>query len=388
MPLKKFFIVGGGIIGLNIAREIALSVNDAEVHVIERQTEDVSLPSYINSGVVHSGIYYRTGSLRAQLSVQGNKLLQSLALDLGIPVRNTGKIIVAHKSRESEIKSLAVQAKRNGVEFQRVSGNELNSLQPGIPMHSTGLHVTSTSMIEPPKLMSGIREILIDHGVVFHTGMVENLDSSEIHNITGQHVKTSDVIFNAAGPDSLRLARLSGIAEQYSLVSVLGRYLMTNEPSLDIRMPIYGMPLKNNIALGAHITPREFGGFSIGPSAELKLGALSMGQETSHRTRIKLNLLRDRTVQGILKESILNSQSRTLKNAARLLEPIQDLDIQDFYWGNAASRPQIFNHSLRRLEDDFMVLRRGQTVHLLNIISPGWTSSIGLAKHAVSMIAV
>ena len=374
---KKIIIIGAGIVGLSSAKR-ALERGSFEIHVIEKNSS-FPKPSDINSGVIHSGIYYEPGSLRARLSRRGNSSIKNLMRDLGVEYIQSGKIIVAGEGEEESLKKLALRAKENGVEHEVMSPKSMENLQPGLGHKKAGLYVNSTAYSDPKKLLSLLRKQLVEQGVEFHSQEVASVSPAHLYSLTNVRIESNSIIINAAGYGSLSIAQASGVALDYLLLPITGRYLSQKNSDFQINLPIYGMPNSKNVSLGHHLTPDINGGFKIGPSSEISLRKFLLGRNSIY-SLLGIALGEDR---GALK-TIGPSFQATTKNqlilgGADLLPAVGALRHDSFSWEPHSFRPQIADRKTKSLLEDFVILEGGGGFHLLNIISPGWTSALELA---------
>ena len=382
----KIFIVGAGIIGLAIARRASISLPNSEVHVIDDGGERGTKPSFVNSGVVHSGIYYRSDSLRAKFCLTGNRMIKQIASELGVPVQRTGKLIVANSNQREAFESLLARAKANGVKAETISSEQTSEIQPGIPSNSLVLRVKSTSVIDPVRLMNELKNQLISTGVRFYTARVGPGSFEEIELITGQAFDRESYLVNAAGRGSLGLAQQSGVGVDYALVPVRGRYLKGLGGSIGLNFPIYGLPKTHNFALGNHLTPGQSGGFSVGPSAEIDVAEIYKFNPTDWVDEFLSSTETGKLFSALQVNSMNELRDQMLAEASQVFEPIANLDPRALSWGNVASRSQLVRKVDGAIQDDFIFLSQGRSIHILNVVSPGWTSSPAIAKFVIDGI--
>lgn len=375
---KKIIIIGAGIVGLSLAKR-ALERGSFEIHVIDRESSSFPKPSDINSGVIHSGIYYQPGSLRARLSRRGNYSIKNLMRDLGVEYIQSGKLIVAGEGQEESLKNLALRAKENGVEHELLSPKSMENLQPGLGHKKAGLYVNSTAYADPKKLLFLLRQRLVEEGVEFHSQEVLSVSPAHLYSLINVRIEPNSIIVNAAGYGSLSIAQESGLALNYLLVPITGKYLSQKDADFPINLPIYGMPNSKNVSLGHHLTPDINGGFKIGPSSEMSLRKYFLHKNSiNHLLAIALG--EDRGVLRAIRPSLqATTKKQLILGGADLLPPVGALLHDSFAWEPQSYRPQIADTKTQSLLEDFVIVEGGGGFHLLNIISPGWTSALELA---------
>ena len=267
-------VIGAGVIGSAIAS--VLSRYHVSVVVIEK-TWDVGMgASCRNSGVIHSGINYKPGTLRAALCMEGRQLLQAWCNELRVPYRVTGKLVVARqKSAIPELERLHLQGEENGVPGLRVvDEDEMNALQPGL-MGQAGLYVPTAGIVSPYALTIALAGDACTNGVRFLLGEeVSGIRST--HGIfrteTPSHDLRSRWLINAGGLH----ADVLGQMLEDSIPTIhpcRGEYLLLDKScSGSVAMPVYPIPDASSGGLGAHVTPTVDGNVLIGPSAEYVAG--------------------------------------------------------------------------------------------------------------------
>lgn len=263
-------IIGAGIIGAAIARW--LSQYTLQVAVVEKEWEVGLGASCRNSGVIHAGIYYEPGSLRAKLCIEGRQLLQQWCDDLGVQYRFPGQLIVAQKQAElPELKRLLLQGKANSVDgLQIITGDEITALQPGIA-GIAALYVPLSGIVSPYKLTIAIAESAAYNDVSFFLG-------NKVTGITYKkqiyHVQTEKItlpcrwVINAAGLFADQISKMLDISVP-TIYPCRGEYLILDkEVGKEFKMLVYPAPPPQGGGLGVHLTPTIEGNILLGPSAE------------------------------------------------------------------------------------------------------------------------
>ncbi len=273
MERASIIIIGAGIVGLAIASEI--SMKNESVYVFEKNNAAGMETSSHNSGVIHSGIHYPKGTLKATLSVRGNSMIYGLCEKYGIPHKKTGKLTVA--SSDPEIKDLERLMKNgndNGVEgMKMLDGAEVREIEPNISVERS-LYTPSTGIIDPYDLMNYFQAKTVKNGATFAM-------STEVTKITktgsgyilegisaGQKFSVeAEALINCAGLYADRIAEMAGIdidEAGYKIQYCKGDYFRISGPP-PVKMPVY--PVPSGPGLGIHLTPDLAGSIRMGPNA-------------------------------------------------------------------------------------------------------------------------
>ena len=263
-------VIGGGVVGCAIAR--LLGRYQIRAALVEKES-DVSMgASCRNSGVIHAGINYPPGSLRAKLCMEGRALLIDWCEELGVPYRITGKLVIAlSRDQIADLEKLLVQGSENGVDGLRIlERQEMESLQPGV-QGIAALHVPTTGIVSPYALTIALAEDAATNGVAFfldcEAHAIEHASNSYTVR-TSSCVLTARCVVNASGifADKLGQSLEGGIPAIYPC---RGQYLVLDTTAGEsLRMPIYPVPPRTSGGLGVHITPTVDGNVLLGPSAE------------------------------------------------------------------------------------------------------------------------
>ncbi|UCF09808.1 MAG: NAD(P)/FAD-dependent oxidoreductase, partial [Candidatus Bipolaricaulota bacterium] len=263
-------VIGAGVLGCAVAR--LLSRFEGAFAVLEREHDVGTGASSRNSGVIHAGINYSPGTLRAQYCMEGRKLLRDWCEELNVPHRICGKLVLARSKEESAVlERLLAQGSANGVpDLRIVSREEAASLQSGLECVAA-LHVPSSGIVSPYALTIALAEDAAVNGVDLRVGtavldMRATPGGFEIGTTAGTIGATC--IVNAAGVHAGRIARLldPGAPEVYGCI---GEYLVLDKRAGEtISMSVYPAPGEGDSGLGVHITPTVDGNLLLGPSSE------------------------------------------------------------------------------------------------------------------------
>ena len=365
-------VVGGGIIGLAVARELHRQQPDSSVVVLEREPTIASHQTGHNSGVVHQGVYYVPGSLKATLCRRGADLLYELCEQHGIQVQRCGKLIVATSQRElRRLDELHRRGLENGVPgLRRLGPAELRGVEP----HARGigaLHSQQTGIVD---FAAVARALAKDLAVVTDCAVERFVEDSDgvrvVHRRGETHARFAVA---CAGLWSDRLAVASGRPADPRIVPFRGGYRRLRRREL-VRGLVYPVPDPALPFLGIHLTRTIGGDVLVGPSALLVGGLRWPGTWRVAR----------RWWRAGARELVTAASARAFAAAARRYVP--ELERGDLLPGPAGVRAQAVGRD-GTLVDDFVFSRTAHTLHVRNAPSPGATSSLAIAEHIVNTLA-
>jgi L-2-hydroxyglutarate oxidase len=388
-------VVGGGILGVAVAREILRRRPDAEVTLFEKEDRLASHQTGRNSGVVHAGLYYQPGSIKAVLCRRGVGLLEEFCGARGIRRIACGKVLVAlddiERARLDDIKERAIA---NGVPGVRIVGpEELRELEPHV-RGIAALHSPSTSIVDFAEVTQALAadaiaagaKILLGHEVV---GLRST--SSEVVVTTRSADSAFDQVIACGGLQSDRLAELAGDGPDPVIMPFRGEYyaLKPERRSL-VNGLVYPVPDPRYPFLGVHVTPRVDGEVLIGPNAVLALAREGYDWRTVSvpdlvevaRTPAFWRFARKHWRTGI-REMYGSLSKRRFVAAARAYVP--ELADDDVVPGHAGIRAQALEAD-GGLVDDFRISFRDRVVVLRNAPSPAATSALAIAEHVLTTI--
>lgn len=396
----EYAIIGAGITGLSIARSLLNKHPSARIGIFEKESHPGAHGSGRNSGVLHSGIYYPENSLKAKFCSNGSKQLAAFCNEHGLPVCNMGKVIVPTRpDQDMQIDLLYARGKHNGAEVCIIDRKQLKEIEPEASS-ATGraLHSPGTIVVDPLQVLEKLNQLLSSAGVTFHyaTGLEKTRpDQNYFLTATGDKVQYQ-CLFNASGQHADRIAHLFGTAGQYTLLPFKGMYFSL-DPKSDIHLNglVYPVPDLNVPFLGVHSVKKISGEVYFGPTAIPALGRENYtgleGLEPIEAARICGNLAIQywKNQQGF-RNYAHEEAGRFLKtrfaDAARVLIP--RLQTHHLIPSNKVGiRAQLLNTETRQLEMDFLVHTHGNTVHVLNAVSPAFTSAFPFAEHVVELAA-
>jgi L-2-hydroxyglutarate oxidase len=384
-------VVGAGIVGLATAHAVQNRFPDKRVLVLEKEPRIGLHQTGRNSGVIHSGIYYKPGSFKARFCKAGNASMQAFCSEHGIPFEICGKVIVATDA--GDIAQLDVLHKRgveNGLEVRRLSVSEMREIEPHMA-GIAGLHVPSTGIVDYKAVLAKLAELVVARGgeIRFDTRVLSVRD--RVVETTSGDVECTTLI-NCAGLYSDRVARASGADVEARIVPFRGEYyqLKPERASL-VRGLIYPVPNPSFPFLGVHCTRMMDGSVHLGPNA-----VLAFSREGYQKSTLNLrDLAETLTYPGFWKlaarhwrdgtQEMVRSFSRAafVRSLQRLVPEITEDDVIP---SEAGVRAQALRPN-GTLEDDFLIVQRPGAIHVCNAPSPAATASLEIGKTVAAAIA-
>jgi L-2-hydroxyglutarate oxidase len=389
-------VVGGGLIGLAVARAMVDQFEGLSLVVLEKESEVARHQSSHNSGVVHSGLYYKPGSLKARLCVEGRRAIYEMCASEGISYDRSGKLVIATTPSEiSALDELERRGKANGLTgLRRVGPGEITEIEP----EATGidaLHVPEAGVVDFPSVAVHHAEALEKAGATIETNVEVSAitqHGDEVVAAASDQRFSARVLVNCAGLHSDHVAALAGIRPEVRIVPFRGEYYqLTEEARSLVRTLIYPVPDPRFPFLGVHFTRRIDGTVEVGPNA-----ILAVGREHYRGARPDWRELRSTLAYpGFRKLAVkhwrsgmsemLNSRSaRLYARLARRLVPA--LRREHLKSGGAGVRAQAVDVR-GKLVDDFVIEILGRSVHVLNAPSPGATASIAIGRYIAEQVA-
>jgi L-2-hydroxyglutarate oxidase LhgO len=392
--IADFLIIGGGVIGLNIARRLRATFPDSSVHLVEKEPDCGLHASGRNSGVLHAGFYYSPDSLKAQFTWTGNRLLTEYCQEKKIPLNKCGKLVVArNRADHSGLDELLRRGRANGIPMDDISETDAKAIEPRVKTCERALFSPATSTVDPSAVMQAVKKDAINEDVKLHCG-VRYIGSSRGQVRTTQGTYDVGYVVNAAGLYADHIARDYGFSEDYRILPFKGLYLYSNEQSGSIRTNIYPVPDLKNPFLGVHFTVAANGKAKIGPTAipvlwrEQYMGVENFRfDEFADVTLRGLRLLFNSTFDFrmlAMKEVSKYSKSRMVSLASELADGVRAEQYTD--WGRPGIRAQLINTKKQKLEMDFVLEGNDKSMHVLNAVSPAFTCSIPFSEHVCSEI--
>lgn len=403
-------IVGGGIVGLATAYRLGERRPALRLLVLEKEAEPGLHQTGHNSGVLHSGIYYKPGSLKAVNCREGRRAMERFCEEHGIPFETCGKVIVATAEEEvPRLEAILERGRANGVRCERIGRERLRELEP----HAAGiaaLHVPETGIVDYGQVIRRLASIVAQRGGSILYGArvrglrrrggrtrVEAVVTGEAAAAFGEsdgHTATFEAraVVNCAGLHGDRVTRLSGQRPEAKIVPFRGEYYELVEPRRSLcRNLIYPVPDPRFPFLGVHFTRRIGGGVECGPNA-----VLAFAREGYRKSDVNLrDLTESMTYPGFLRLAArhwrtgLGEMWRSFSKRAftralqRLLPELREDDLRP---APAGVRAQALRPD-GSLADDFLIVEGGGIVHVNNAPSPAATASLNIGRLVAERVA-
>lgn len=394
MATSDFLIIGGGVVGVAIARELRRRHGDASVTVLEKETRCGEHASGRNSGVLHAGFYYTPDSLKAKFTRDGNRELTAYCDEKQLRINKCGKLVVAKNESElASLDTLLERGRKNGVPMQEVTAEQAREIEPRVKTYQRALFSPSTSAVDPGEVMVAMEQDARREGVEFRFGEAfVSKRGDEVVTAAGRW--NARYVVNAAGLYADRIAQQYGFSQNYRILPFKGLYLYSNEPAGSIRTHIYPVPDLRNPFLGVHYTLTVEGKLKIGPTAipafwrEQYTGMerFNVGEfiEVAGRQLGLLAFSQFDFKKLALEEMRKYSKAVMVEQAAALLENVRLADYTK--WGRPGIRAQLLDLRNQKLEMDFVLEGDERSMHVLNAVSPAFTCSLPFARYVCDQI--
>lgn len=394
MVTTDFLVIGGGIIGINVARQLKRQYSDATVTVIEKENHCGAHASGRNSGVLHAGFYYSPESLKAKFTRLGNKRLTEYCESKHIPINRCGKLVVAKDcSEHSALDELLKRGKANDIDLHAITEEEAKSVEPRVKTCQRALFSPTTSTVDPLKVLQSMTRDAMDEGVQIRCGVQYQKKTQEGIFTSAGTVKVGYLV-NAAGLYADKIAKDFGFSQNYKILPFKGLYLYSNEPIGAIRTNIYPVPDLRNPFLGVHVTVTSEGKAKIGPTAIPAFWREQYSGLENFSVHECMDLmLRQMHLIGFsnfdfktlaVQELRKYSRRHLVKLASSLLDGVQQENYRS--WGRPGIRAQLVNMKERCLQMDFVLEGDDKSMHILNAVSPGFTCSIPFSEYVCERI--
>lgn len=391
-----FLIIGGGVIGLSIARELQSRQRDARITVIEKEPACGAHASGRNSGVLHAGFYYSPDSLKAKFTKLGNERMTAYCERKGIPLNRCGKLVVAKDAGDlPSLDELVRRGRANAIDIHELTAAEAKRIEPRVKTYQRALFSPRTSTVNPQQVVDAMLRDAREEGIEIHLGTAY-VGRTDTGIQTSSGPIDAGYVVNAAGLYADKIALDYGFSKKYRILPFKGLYLYSNEPPGSIRTNIYPVPDLRNPFLGVHFTITADGKAKIGPTAipafwrenydgfanfslpELLevagrgLGLLANAQFDYRRLAVE--------------EIAKYSRRKMVELASVLAEGVAESNYQK--WGRPGIRAQLLDITKRKLEMDFVLEGDRRSMHVLNAVSPAFTCSMPFASHVCDQIAL
>ncbi|MEG1498399.1 MAG: L-2-hydroxyglutarate oxidase [Bacteroidales bacterium] len=393
-----YLIIGAGVIGMAIARELKSKYPDRQVVILEKEKEVALHSSGRNSGVLHAGFYYTADSLKARFTREGNAYMRQYCKDNGLKINECGKLVVTQN--EEELKSLYELEKRgkaNGVDIKLIPEEEVKKYDPNVKTYKFALWSPTTSTVDPVEICLCMKKELISKGVLFffEDGYKRRIEDNRVETESGKEFTARVRLINTAGLYADRVARDFGFSKNYVIIPFKGIYLKYILTDMPIKTNVYPVPNLGNPFLGVHYTVTVDEHIKIGPTSipafwrenykglsNFKMGELFtiLGWEA------KLFLLNSFKFRTLALEEIRKYNRKYFYGlASKMVKHIEASGFQE--WTRPGLRAQLLRKETKELVMDFVIEADDKSIHVLNAVSPAFTASKPFAAWVVEKYA-
>ena len=393
MITTDILIVGGGIIGFSIARELNNRRPDLKIILIEKEATAAYHASGRNSGVLHAGFYYTPDSLKSRFTVEGNKLLTDYCLKNNLSINRCGKVVVAKDEKELDsIFELKRRGDINGVELELIDEKRLEELEPNARTFDKALYSPTTSVVNSKEVVGDIADTLKSQvNILFNEKFIKRDDTNTV--ITNKRKIKFKHLINSAGLYADKIAHQFGIGQKYTLIPFKGLYMEYKDSNL-IRKHIYPVPNLKNPFLGVHFTITISGKVKIGPTA------IPAFWRENYEGISHFNL--NEFLEVLFHEAKLfftnafNFRSLTFEEFKKYYRNyfiqqathlVKKIDLNKFGgYLTPGIRAQLLDKKEMKLVMDFVVEHGENSTHVLNAVSPAFTSAFSFSKFIVDKV--
>ena len=395
MIMADIVIVGSGIIGLTIARELNNRFSDLKITLLEKENNLAEHASGRNSGVIHAGFYYTPDSLKARLSVEGNKLMTEYCLGRNIKINRCGKVIVAKDEQElGALYELKERGDSNGVILNVIDEHELEAIEPNAKTFNKALYSPTTSTVNPVEVVEQLGNELKTRKNVKLLFGEEFIRKGTASIIETKNQKIGFKYFvNTAGLYADKIAHQFNIGQKYVLIPFKGLYLEYKDNTL-ITKHIYPVPNLHNPFLGVHFTKTVNGNVKVGPTAIPAFWRENYNGISNFRlnelieilsVEVKLLYSNSCNFRKIALDEIKKYYRKYLiRQAAKLVKKIDMTQFGGFL--RPGIRAQLLDIERKELVKDFVVVHGCNSTHILNAVSPAFTCAFSFSKFVVDEI--
>ena len=390
--MYDFVIIGGGIMGLSIAKTLIENDNNALIAIIEKESEVAMHASGRNSGVLHAGFYYSANSLKAKFARVGNKEMRQYCKTKALKINECGKVVLAQN--KDEVKGLEELKRRgdtNGVELHWMKESELNKNYPNLKTTQKALWSPTTSTIDPKEVCLSLKKDLLEKNVIILTDTKYLRRTSSNSFLTnGGEIKYKWLI-NCAGLYADKIAKDFGLAKNYTIIPFKGIYLKDKKNISSLKTNAYPVPNLKNPFLGVHFTYAVDGSAKIGPTAIPAFWRENYKGFDNFNLKEMLNILYYEA--KLFFTNAFGFRSLAYDEVRKYYKPhllkltkhlTNDMDLSGYKeWTTPGIRAQLLDTNTLELVQDFVVEKEDNSVHILNAVSPAFTSAFPFSRWVV-----
>lgn len=392
MEKFDFVIMGAGIVGLSVALRLSEIYSNSHIAIIDKEPEIGRHASGRNSGVMHSGIYYGADTLKARMCTTGAARMIDFVKEHHIAFQQKGKVIVATTETEGEtLKNLLDNAVNNKIEAYLHTEQEITQYEPYAKAPFGGIYCPGTAVVDSHAILKQIQAILLTRKVAFYFNSPlcsVNVTEKSIQVGEKQHSIHYGYFFNCTGTSSVRIAKMFAIAKEFELLPFKGLYYKVKpEKNYLVHSNIYPVPNPLLPFLGVHLTRVVTNDIYVGPTVIPALGHENYSLFNNINIKELGTILKFLTTMVLQNKQhfrflVVNEMKKYIKpyfvNAAcKLINGLQAKDL--LLAKKVGIRPQLVNIKNKMLENDFILQNASHSTHVLNAISPAFTSALAFA---------
>ena len=396
----KFVIIGSGIIGLSIAKALI----DKKIHkplnilILDKYAIPSKGTSVHNSGVLHAGLYYKPGSMKAKLSIDGGIKLREWCKKINLPILECGKLLIPFNENDYvNLEKIEKNALNNGCNVEMIDHDRASNIQPFLIKKDKYLWSPNTSVFDPKLIVERLYKSLKEMGVNFLKKSVILDDSDKKRLIFDDYTNLSyENYINCAGPGALDIAKsVTNKFDNLTILPFLAQYAV-QKSGLEIKTNLYPVPDPELPFLGIHLTPRINKSSLIGPNAipvfKKDIQGYDLKDMRDIPSIITNNIIlfasnKSNYRNHALSELSFNSKNKFYVNALRYfssdLKSNFQIEMDSKTYG---IRAQLLNRNTYELENDFIYEKINNNIHIVNAVSPAFTSCFSLAEFIVNKV--
>jgi L-2-hydroxyglutarate oxidase len=389
-----FTIIGAGIVGIAIGIALLEKNPKKKVAIVEKENQPGFHASGRNSGVLHAGFYYSPDSLKAKFCKVGNLELSEYCKRNDLPFKNIGKVVVTKDDSElGRLRDLFERGTKNGINLELLTKSELKKIEPSANTTQEFIWSPTTSIADPKQVNLSLADEFRNLGGVFYFNQKANLEikNGKIDLLLNSKTFKTEVIINSSGAAAAYLAKQVGVGKEFVCLPFLGSYWKTKQNSQTPKRLIYPVPNPVNPFLGVHTTNTLSGDIKLGPTAfpvigkeQYKLAGGFNFNELREFIVASKSMMKSNSVDFIslaFTESLKQFKFKVVSHSKYLSDTIKLNNGWEKY--PAGIRAQIVNLENNSLEMDYIVRSDKNVVHVLNAVSPGWTSALPFGRWVV-----
>ena len=389
----KFVVIGAGIVGMSIAKSLLEKklYKGHEILILDKYSIPSNGTSTHNSGVLHAGLYYEPGSLKAKLSIEGGRKLKKWCYDNNLPLLECGKLLVPFNHIDtSRLDKIEINAKKNGCSVKMIDFAEATKIQEGLIKKDKFLWSPKTSVFSPKLIMERLYLFLKENGVKFRKISVIKDDymNKKLLLENKEYIKYQKYV-NCAGSGALSIAKtVTSKFDHLTILPFLGEYGI-QKSGIKIKTNLYPVPEPDLPFLGIHLTPRINNSTLIGPNAVPSLKSDVQALDFNDFKRLPSSILGNIILFSLNKQNFrkhaineisLNTEEKFLKSASKFF---QKKYIEKFKLSMDKStygvRAQLIDKKTYKFINDFVFEEIYGNIHIVNAVSPAFTASFSLA---------